>query len=445
MNREDWYRARNDRSIRYAKRVLDDEKWVCIQADPAYAKTYAGQVAVLTAANLLGRMTPSVSIDVPKVKVVSPLPWAGAELSSIALGLLRDCDPFTRAELRAAKDEDYCLHLGSGLCGETVHGVGWNAYVGPAPSPLSDSNNINPIGPALSVVIAVGQLFKSKLGPLGEAIAINALNWSDKNIEQSSDLEIDPAADLGNIWVAGVGSVGTAALYFLTLISREFSAHLFDHDCVKIHNLDRSPIFRHQDVGQRKANSVATYLRSVGLRAVVECPTDLGNAPQWLHRQAGTPDLLISAANEFNVRYQIEAGLPPLQIYATTGEHWNTTLLRHIPLVDACSRCAFPNDPVSAAFTCATGEAVNSEGEKVDAALPFLSFSAGIMVAAEVLKLSLKRTTPSYNRASFYMLETPQIFTSEAAIKSRCICQIRSSSAHRAMIASSKYAGLTNP
>ena len=46
---------------------------LCI--DPEYARTYAGQVAAVTAASLFGRMTESVAVDVPSLGMLPSLPW----------------------------------------------------------------------------------------------------------------------------------------------------------------------------------------------------------------------------------------------------------------------------------------------------------------------------------------------------------------------------------
>ena len=58
MNEAAWRAERDSRSLRYAGRVLDPNWWVLLRADPAYASRYDGQVAILVAANLFGRMTP---------------------------------------------------------------------------------------------------------------------------------------------------------------------------------------------------------------------------------------------------------------------------------------------------------------------------------------------------------------------------------------------------
>jgi hypothetical protein len=57
MNEQQWRAARDSRSMRDAGRVLDPERLVVLRANAPYAARYDGQVAVLTAANLLARMS----------------------------------------------------------------------------------------------------------------------------------------------------------------------------------------------------------------------------------------------------------------------------------------------------------------------------------------------------------------------------------------------------
>jgi hypothetical protein len=263
--------------------------------------------------------------------------------------------------------------LGRDHSAATVHGSGWNAFIGPGASPLPDSDQPNPIGPALAAIIAVARIFALQMEAMDGPYLFNAFNWQSRIILDRCVPRFDPAPDLGSIWAVGLGSVGTAVLYFLTLLTNRFSAALFDMDFVKVQNLDRSPIFAASDAENNlhKVDATASYLRSVGVQNVTQEHDALDQSSLWFSREAGIPDLLISAANERNVRYIIEQSSPPLQIYGTTGANWEASVIRHIPLVDACSCCLFPPDTPEAATTCATETVVQpAPGETMDASLP---------------------------------------------------------------------------
>jgi molybdopterin/thiamine biosynthesis adenylyltransferase len=318
-------------------------------------------------------------------------------------------DPKGQFCRRAPRQSDVLLHLGPHGPGYVIHGIGWDSYTGLGPSPLRGSSGRNPFGAALSSVLAVSRLFLHNLAPPPAPILFNAFDWRKAAAPQGAPPPV--LTGIGELWFAGVGSVGSATLYFLTLATRDFSAALFDMDIVKVHNLDRSPVFTADDAKERRNKALAgeRFLRSLGVQLVDPQPYALHESPLWLTRPPGRPDVLISAANEFNVRNFIEEGFPPLQLYATTGKHWQVALIRHIPMKDPCSLCLFPNRGPALATQCATATIPDtSSGEpRMDAALPFLSFAAGLMTAAEITKLQHGGYPHSANRVFLQIQPEP--------------------------------------
>ena len=166
MDESKWRRLRNDRSIRYAGRCLDPDRWVSLSADPSYATRYDGQVAILTATNLLGRMTPSLALAFQDAPLHEALPGVAPTLHQAVLHQLRAADPFTRALIRTPASGDVRVHMGRQGEGLIVHGLGWNTFVGTTPSPLPPAPDGNPIGAAFAAVVAASQLLRSQLGTL---------------------------------------------------------------------------------------------------------------------------------------------------------------------------------------------------------------------------------------------------------------------------------------
>jgi hypothetical protein len=445
--RDSWYARRDDRQMRYAGRVLPHDRPIVISLNADYAATYDGQVAAIVAANLLSRMTPALVLDLPDIRILPPLPWAGAELGDFVLRLMNAADPCATFEVRPPKPGDYVLSFGQAASAASVHGSGWHAFFGPGRSPIQPTGTPNPFGPSFAAIAAIARLFALGLAPLDGPFLFDTFRWRGET--NPVDQPFPPVSPLGTIWAIGAGSVGTAALYFLTLATRNFAAVSFDMDRVKVENLDRSPIFTADDaaLGLRKADVAVTYLRSVGIaNAIAEYdPLDLSR--RWSQRSAGEPDLVISAANERNVRYIIEQSCPPLQIYGTTGKNWVASVMRHIPLRDACSCCVFPPDPPQAVLQCAEGAVTNPEtGQEVDAALPFLSFAAGLMAAAEVLKAGLPGYPFSSNRTVFSTgaMTEPRFASFTTPYRTPCVCQDRNAGVHKRMITGTKYSGLSH-
>jgi molybdopterin/thiamine biosynthesis adenylyltransferase len=303
------------------------------------------------------------------------------------------------------------------------------------------------IGAALAVVLAAAHLFRTRFGAMTEPFACSAWDWT----EVPKSVEFSPVgASLGHVMTAGLGSVGSAANYFLALATRDLRASLIDHDDVRIHNITRSPIFTdaHAKIGLAKVGAVAAFLRGAGVEDVDVDPVAFHKSALWNSREAGSTDVLISAANELNVRYHIEMGFPPIQLYATTGRNWQATLMRHVPGAKACSLCVFPPDEKFAPTICATDGSTapqtTVEEKRTDAALPFLSFAAGLMTAAEVLKLTAPGYPFSAERVMLGLKGQPLLVGTPIPHRAGCLCEDRHKGVHKAAVAGSRYAELSN-
>ena len=77
-------------------------------------------------------------------------------------------------------------------------------------------------------------------------------------------------------------------------------------------------------------------------------------------------------------------------LHATTSANWTAELHRHIPGHDDCPACRIPTKP-QASFACSEGPADPTDEQSSDAALPFLSATAGLMLCAALLDLSDNR------------------------------------------------------
>lgn len=438
---ERFYAKLTDRTRRYGERPLDPSRRIVLKADPATLRTKSGQAAMLVLGELMSRMVRCIVLDFDDVSFVSQFggPLTGS-LQNYMRSRMYAAAPFGTFVVGSAKDGDYSISIGDTGGAWFIAGSDWDAYVGPPPSPLPPAKTDNIFGICLAVVTATARIFAGPFPDNIDAARANLFNYSPGSCENTAFCRA--GTHLGSLWFAGVGSVGSAAAYFLALAGYRFDARLFDMDIVKTENLDRSPIFLYADRGRPKARSVARYLRQFGLSAIGH-PHALDEAAAWRNRQPGTPDLLISAANERDVRFEIETQLPPIQIYGTTGKDWQANMFHHIPAAP-CSCCAFPNR--KSITECAKGQApiAQSGSPQVDAALPFLSFAAGLMAAAEISKAPLPGFPFVRNRGFFTPLGEDILFARPFSHRPGCHCSARSSSAHRKMIAESRYASLSD-
>ena len=278
-----------------------------------------------------------------------------------------------------------------------------------------------------------------------EPTLVDTYTWS-AGLASSGVATVSPHFDLGELWCIGVGSVGSCALFFLGLVTRAFHAVLVDRDVVKVENVTRSALFTSQDALNKelKVDVAGRWLNEVGVQQIEPHRAWLDEIPErWLGRESGTPDILISAANERNVRSRIEQGFPPLQVNGTTGRTGNPRCSAR-PLKDACPLCARHQERCRCRPLCATAPPVSTEdGDEDDVALPFLSYAAGLMTAAEIAKVSLTDKAVGRNRV-FFEPRTPNLVRSVTLNrKAGCVCERRDAAVHEGAIQDSRFASLS--
>lgn len=80
----------------------------------------------------------------------------------------------------------------------------------------------------------------------------------------------------------------------------------------------------------------------------------------------------------------------------------------------------------------------------MDAALPFLSFGAGLMTAADILKLSIADYPFTPNNVSFATRPIPRLSTFRLPQRENCICRDRNESVYWKILEGSKYTGFSS-
>lgn len=441
MTDAEWRDERDSRTYLYGSRRLNPFRRIAITGDPDYLASYAGQCAAIVLGNLLSRMTPAVTLAFPNCPLHASLAWFGADLHSGLLRQMRAADPHGQFRARPHSSSEYVIHLGRSAADINAFGSGWIAYAGPGPAPFSEKGGDNPFGAMFAAILAATQIFVGNFPAAPKTQIVNCFTWTLGPKGANPPLA---GVSLGRLLDAGLGSVGSAAMYFLAMASARFSADLIDHDYVKIHNLDRSPLFTDADARNKTPKVVATerFLNGAGIAQTRIDDKPLHRSALWTQRLVGEPDVLIAAANEMDVRRFIELAHPPLQIYATTGRNWQTTLVRHIPMVEACSLCLFPNDTPSSPTLCAsapTEPANSNEKPRPDAALPFLSFAAGFMTAAELMKLNMPGYPFYRQRVTLTFKPDIGISHTDITLADDCDCVTRSKAVHIEAIRTSQH------
>lgn len=389
MEKDSFLEKFHDRTREYAGYALEPSVSIFIDADPYYASSHGGIFALETLVGLCVRLGASIVLS-PNLTKLEHIRCSNKSVGEVLESQIMLVNPFSPLSIRHGSHSDISLFVGKNSKSTPdlfLMGNGWNGYCGVDQPRFEVSESDNIFGGAISAILAAAKLFYKTID--GQNNLLNAYDWSlgerNEPPPSFSSLKNPP-----HLWFIGLGSVGASAAYFLANQSNNFKVTLTDGDKVEIENITRSPIFDMDQTGLNKACVVGRWLedKNVAIQSIQDRYLTPGD---WINRGIGTPDLLISAANEHNVRSIIEGGSPPIQIYGTTGKNNNCAVIRHIPGVDPCSTCLFPNDTFMKT-KCATGK--RKMGSKVsDAALPFMSYLSGLMTASEIFKLTSELTT----------------------------------------------------
>jgi hypothetical protein len=386
----EFYERRSDRTRRCLDGRLPAPCHIEVSVSPQWAESPASRALLETLGNLLARFC-------ARITIVVPLDQKTQLDASRLLAIMQQADPF--GDFRTSLEpvfSDLTIGIG-GLSGSVASGhhivvgyCGWRAFVSGHDTvcPFSTPDgSFHALGAEMAACLAGAAAFRFWVEHSTRGIApfqIDLLSLA-AGANAPAFIEFCATAEL-RILMVGAGSVGSAVAYFLP--RGGFRGHLdvVDHDLAEVENLDRSPVFTLADVGRPKVASIENHLHRHGISA-------RGYPIKWSEFVTQYPSLLRShdawlpLANEHGVRRSMQSNYPPISFQASTGRNWGVQFGRHIPFIDDCQLDRFPEEP-AVPLVCANGAVPVVAGKQVDAALPFASFMAGLLVAAAVIRLA---------------------------------------------------------
>jgi hypothetical protein len=179
-------------------------------------------------------------------------------------------------------------------------------------------------------------------------------------------------------------------LYWLSPLGVRGDWTVIDGDVVELHNTNRSLGMLAADAGWVNGipGGPVANKADIGAALIGASPV-VGWYDEWVTRAGPRPDLLIPAGGERSIRHNLgHLGLP-LMMQGATSPDWQVQLHRHGP-TDSCPACRFPKR-ATAEMACSVGHLPATpervDDESTDAALPFLSAAAGLLVVAALTQL----------------------------------------------------------
>jgi hypothetical protein len=454
-SQEEFYALRDDRTNGCISTRVYQSAVCAVVLSPEIAQTLSGQVMFLAAANLLSRWCRAVTLIVPPI---APHPLLGLGMNDLAeatLSQMRDADPFGAFGLSTSPvTSEITLLIGrhhqavSAPMTVFIDSAGWLASIGyDSQIKLPITTDKNCLGAVAAACLGVAQMFKTATGVpvdryfrrgIFDLFSLQSLdgNATPQSASWPSDLSI------GRALMVGAGSVGSAAAYCMKLAGLTGSVTITDKDLVKIENFNRSPIFGRATFGLTKSAAVARFLRGTLLTSE--------SLPLWWNEFAAQRerntfdfDVWLPLANEFNVRFSMQNNFPPLMIHASTTANWGINHGRHMPGKDDCLADRFPVQISKEELTCATGQVETENNDSVDAALPFSSLFAGLLIVADLVRAQL----PGYPQVSNFALfdwhgAFDNIQSWDRLPRPGCICTQQSRAIHARFNRDTKYWGL---
>ena len=381
-----FYSQRDLRTEEYLKnpRVFQTMA-ITVVVEPRLIGSRAGQLCALALLNQLARVHRSITLVAEKDAALLFSPhFGGKTFLDEAATVIRETDPYASFSI-----VDKLPKAGISISIGSVIGIDTDFYLGAnvdlatvSQHPALFRGDESELGAALAASLGAAHVLKRALGMECPDRSISAWTFTEVAAPQ---LKVNPVRpfDVGNGLMLGAGAVASGLAYWCRALGTLSRFHNIDRDGVELSNTNRGMTFTAKSAGwgghlqERKVDNLARFL-----------PAGTVAIPLWFHewKNPGVPfDFVLCLANEYGVRPMAAQLQPTVLLHATTGPDWNVLLHRHIAGRDDCIACRLP-ETKQVRMKCSGGEVV-SEGTKTDAAMPFLSATAGLMLYVALLKL----------------------------------------------------------
>lgn len=389
--RAQFYKERDRRSREYGadeEACFEQPVVLCIGRDAA--ESPRGQLVAMAAMNMAARFHRQVALICPCVPLLVRQALIPTQLLQQHMSL-RDAlittataiDPFIRTDLPAP----VAPAVGIGIGIDLAHQMPW--YVGcdgssvrldAMPVPMDARPGFS-LGACLASCVAAASLCKQVLG-----MTLSPLEVSAWNLKQGHDADVGPSefspVDVGSVLMVGAGGVGSSLAYWLRQSGLRGNWQVADGDLAELHNTNRSLGLVAADAGWPGQESRQKALAAAELMGCHPIPL-------WydqLDQESLCPDLILPLANERGVRGAVSMRGEPVLLHATTSLTWEAQLHRHIAGRDDCLMCRMPSRSGSVELAC-SNVPLDGAGSPSDAALPFLSATAGFLIINAMYRL----------------------------------------------------------
>lgn len=370
---------------------------VLLAADAVALSTHSGQSAFIATATTMARSAHSVWLaveDVPLLKCQPPL--EGERLLEALHEVGRDLLPHWSFEEDEADTVDIAILFGRPdvrfAAGVTLHvnATDWGCEIADQPADQWQGRDW-PLGGLAASAVVAGEAFKTAMRKLRDSAASPPL-FDDlyaplQNVEITLAPDNTPrVSDLGQFDLVSAGAIGNAALHVLLRVpDARGTCRVIDHDASALTNLNRNALLRRSRLDEPKVGDLASYANSLAIEPVPHRFKGEGAPPIALG------DVVLVGVDHIPSRWAVQRENPAwLGIGGTEGYSvqcsWHKDGL-------ACARCVHPAD-------------IEREGDIPTTA--FVSYWAGLLLAAAFLKHRARMDQPTSEQAAFLSALRPE-------------------------------------
>jgi hypothetical protein len=343
--------------------------------------THGGQAALLASVNAAVRNHPAVYVRASDVPLLGP---ARGGTTHNLLAHLETATPTAQLQIVDALPHDVTLlGIGRDINGADLY-IGADRFTGKiAADPLDISADASSAwGAGLAAMLAANHLFRTAIALPVPSFATLSLWTMAESGGSSGPADLGPI-DVGTTWLIGAGGVGSSIAWWLSLLGVYGRWTVIDHERVELTNLNRSLGMFLGDYGAGGDSASFKAHVAAELMGATPFPDDWD---AWVVADPSPPDVLIAAANDRGVRASLAAYSHPMALTGTTSRRWTAELHLYRAGVDGCIDCRHPSE-MTADFACSTSAVPTGDGGHADAALSFLSGTAGLLALAGLARL----------------------------------------------------------
>jgi hypothetical protein len=385
MNRAEFERQFHAKTLAYQPQFHRDPRpVVCVL--PEASHTPAGHALAVALTNQLARAHRTIlyvgDLDRP---LLCRAVFGAETLADATAGLARAINPHINVDVtrrqRLTVDAITTVTIGPTRHrgGLALGARGWRALLGEhAVTPGADDDIP---GAALAACLASAAIFHRLLGHTDRFNGTYSL-W-DFGAPGGTDGPTATPLDVGRVLQVGAGGVGAALDFWLGLLGVSGEWTIADGDTVEASNLNRQLVFLAKHAGYpaglaaNKSRVAAAFLPQVATPS----PEWYGADPNVVE---ATYDVVLPLANERGARELLQERQPAVLLHATTSPNYQAQFHRHLPGADDCIRCRLPGE--GPRLACSEAPLPDTPGD--DAALPFLSATAGLLLYTGLTRLA---------------------------------------------------------